>query len=149
MEGTSSTDMGTRATRLHPALALSALVLLLGGCALFGTSKAERVTLFENDLNGNRQFAYQNFLAAATADYSFIANTDPVATWDQWFPPAEYPDETPYAFTFEDTTTDSVTVTVTGPVGFGGPKTLVFGMVRDGLYWYIERLTLDGTVIVD
>jgi hypothetical protein len=142
---TSSTEMKNPPV---PALALLTFTLLLGGCALFGTSKTERVMRFETDLNENRQFAYQNFLESATTDYSLLANSDPVATWDQWFPPAEYPDDTLYTFTVEDTTSDSVTATVTGPAEFTG-NTLVFGMVRDGLYWYIERLTLDGTVIVD
>jgi hypothetical protein len=42
-----------------------------------------------------------------------------------------------------------VQATVFGPSDFGGSKSLTFGMVRSGLYWYIEKLTLEGSVIVD
>ena len=124
-------------------------LLLLASCALFGTSKTERVMRFETDLNENRSFAYQNFLESATTDYAKLAYQTLSVTWDFWFPPAEWPETTEYTITVEDVATDSVTATVTGPTDFGSAKTLVLGMVRVGIYWYLEKLTLDGAVIVD
>jgi hypothetical protein len=130
-------------------LGILASALLLGSCALFGTSKTERVMRLEADLNGNRAYAYQNFLESATTDYVTLATQSPVYTWDQWFPPANWPETTGYTFTVEAVTPDSVTATVTGPSNFGSAKTAVFGVVRAGIYWYLEKLTLAGTVEVD
>jgi hypothetical protein len=121
-----------------------ACVALLAGCALFGTSKTERVMRFEYDLNHNRRYAYQNFLESATTDYVSLATQDPAYTWNGWFPPAEWPETSEYAITIDDTSSETVQATAAGPSDFGGPRSLTFGMVRSGIYWYIERLTLSG-----
>ena len=123
--------------------------LLIAGCALFGTSQAERVALFEYDLNLNRRYAYRNFLQSATSDYVTLATQNPIYTWNVWFPPAEYPDTTKYTISVDEVSGETVEATVSGPSDFTGPKSLTFGMVRSGIYWYIEKLTLDGSVIVD
>jgi hypothetical protein len=126
--------------------------ILLAGCSLFGTSQAERVMRFEYDLNHNRQYAYQNFLESATNDYVKLATQDPVYTWNRydWFPPAEWPETTEYTISVDDVSGETVQATVTGPSDFSGPQTLTFGMVRSGIYWYIEKLTLSGSgLIVD
>jgi hypothetical protein len=123
--------------------------LLIAGCALFGTSQAERAARFEYDLNHNRRDAYQNFLQSATTDYVTLATQNPIYTWNVWFPPAEYPETTEYTISVDEVSGETVKATVSGPLDFTGPKSLTFGMVRSGIYWYIEKLTLDGSVIVD
>jgi hypothetical protein len=128
------------------ALAVAAALVAaaaLSGCALFGTSKAERVLRFQTDLNESRQYAYQNF-DPAIGDYLSLSTQNPNYTWDEWFPPADWPDTTQYRITVQDTAGDSLTATVEGPVDFGGPRTLTIGVVRLGLDWYINRLELSG-----
>jgi hypothetical protein len=132
-----------RALRSVGLLAL--FPLLLAGCAIFGTSKAERVARLEADLNESRQFAYQNF-DPSIADYLTLATQDPSQTWDQWFPPAEWPETTQYTLSVQDKSTDSITATVNGPADFNGPRTLTIGLVRIGLDWYINRLELSDEV---
>jgi hypothetical protein len=127
------------------ALGLSCLgALLLAGCAPFGTSQAERAARLEYDLNHSRRYAYQNFLQSATTDYVTLATQNPIYTWDKWFPPAEWPETTEYTISVDDVSGGTVQATVSGPSDFGGSKSLTFGMVRSGLYWYIEKLTLEG-----
>ncbi|OHD74438.1 MAG: hypothetical protein A2V99_06885 [Spirochaetes bacterium RBG_16_67_19] len=120
------------------------LPLALASCAPFGTSKTERVMRLENDLNESRQYAYQNFDPATTLDYTDLATLPPSQTWDDWFPPAEMSDTTKYVLEVQDTSPDSASVRVTGPVDFAGPRTLTVGLVRIGLEWYINRLDLSG-----
>jgi hypothetical protein len=129
------------------AVAVLAVLLALSSCAPFGTSKAERVMRLEFDLNGgqvSRQYAYQNFDPATTVVYSDLAALPPSQTWDDWFPPAEMSDTTKYVLEVQDTSPDSASVRVTGPVDFSGPRTLTVGLVRIGLEWYINRLDLSG-----
>jgi len=116
---------------------------VLGGCAIFGTSKAERVMRLETDLNESRQYAYQNFDPSIN-DYLTLATQNPNYTWDVWFPPAEWPETTLYTISVEDTGTDSITATVNGPADFAGPRTLTVSLVRVGLEWYISGLELSG-----
>jgi hypothetical protein len=104
---------------------------------------------FEYDLNHNRQYAYQNFLESATTDYVSLATSNTAYTWDKWFPPTEWPETAEYTITIEDVSGETVQATVAGPSDFGGAQSLTFGMVRSGIYWYIEKLTLSGLVIVD
>ncbi len=129
---------------LRIILILLPLSLLLGGCAPFGTSQAERAARFEYDLNHNRSFAYQNFLPSATTAYNDLVGLPLTETWNQWFPPADWPETTEYTISVDDVSGETVQATVSGPSDFAGPKSLTFGMVRSGLYWYIEKLTLEG-----
>ncbi len=132
--------------RIKAYLLAFAAALALSGCAIFGTSKAERVARLEYDLNGgywSRQYAYQNF-DPSIADYVKLATQPPTQTWDDWFPPTEAPDTTPYALEVQNIGPDSLTARVTGPVDFGGPQTLTVGLVRLGLDWYISSLQLSG-----
>ena len=122
-----------------------AVAAVLGGCAIFGTSKAERVMRLETDLNESRQYAYQNF-DPAIADYLALATQNPNSTWDDWFPPAEWPETTLYSIGVQDTGTDSITATVNGPADFAGPRTLTVGLVRLGMDWYISGLELSGHI---
>jgi len=131
---------------IRAALAALATAAVLTACAPFGTSKAERVMRLENDLNESRQYAYQNFDPATTADYTDLATLPPSQTWDDWFPPAEMSDTTKYVLEVQDSSPDSASVRVTGPVDFAGPRTLTVGLVRIGLEWYINRLELSGEV---
>jgi hypothetical protein len=135
--------------RIRAYLSAIAATLAFTACAPFGTSKAERVARLEYDLNGgvqSRQYAYQNFDPATTTDFVNLATQDPNQTWDQWFPPSEWPDTTRYVIDIQDIGSDSLTARVTGPVDFGGPRTLTVGLVRIGMEWYINRLELEGEV---
>ena len=120
-----------------------AVAAALSGCAIFGTSKAERVMRLETDLNESRQYAYQNFDPSIN-DYLTLATQNPNYTWDVWFPPAEWPETTLYTISVEDTGTDSIRATVNGPTDFAGPRTLTVSLVRVGLEWYISGLELSG-----
>jgi len=122
-----------------------AVAAALSGCAIFGTSKAERVMRLETDLNESRQYAYQNFDPSIN-DYLTLATQNPNYTWDDWFPPAEWPETTLYTISVEDTGTDSITATVNGPADFAGPRTLTVSLVRVGLEWYISGLELSGHI---
>jgi hypothetical protein len=125
-------------------------MLALASCAPFGTSKAERVARLEFDLNGgvqSRQYAYQNFDPATTADYVDLATRPPSQTWDDWFPPTEWPETAEYVLEVQDVGSDSLTARVTGPADFEGPRTLTVGLVRVGMEWYINRLDLSGYIL--
>ena len=133
---------------MRAILAALAAAAVLAACAPFGTSKAERVMRLENDLNESRQYAYQNFDPATTLDYTDLATLPPSQTWDDWFPPAEMSDTTKYVLEVQDTSPDSASVRVTGPVDFPGPQTLTVGLVRIRLEWYINRLELSTTGLI-
>lgn len=136
--------------RIRAYLLAVASALALTACAPFGTSKAERVMRLEFDLNGgqqSRQYAYQNFDPATTADYTDLATLPPSQTWNDWFPPAEMSDTTEYVLEVQDVGSDSVRARVTGPVDFQ-PQTLTVGLVRIGLEWYINRLELSTTGLI-
>ena len=130
--------------RKRAYLLLVLLPLALASCAPFGTSKTERGMRLETHLNESRQYAYQNFDPATTADYTDLATLPPSQPWDDWFPPAEMSDTTKSVLAVQDPSPDSASVRVTGPVDFAGPRTLTVGLVRIGLEWYINRLDLSG-----
>jgi hypothetical protein len=117
--------------------------IALGSCAPFGTSKKDRVLRFEADLNGSREYAYQNFLEAETTDYTTIRDNDPGTTWDVWFPP-DFPDPGTYTISLDSLFGNPLDGTVNGPDAFGGPKSIQFHFARSGVYWYLEGLTLEG-----
>lgn len=123
-------------------------LLLLAGCAPFGTSRSERVQRFEADLNYSRAFAYENFLESATVDYATIRDELPSETWDLWFP-LDYPEGGTYTISIDSIFANPITATIDGPDAFAGPKQLRLHLVRSGVIWYLEGLTLDGTTIVD
>ena len=136
-------------TRVVCSVTILVLVaLVLTSCAPFGTSKKDRVLLFEADLNGSREYLYQNFLEGETTDYATIRDSDPGATWDMWFPP-DFPDNGIYTITIESVFGNPFEGTIDGPDEFGGPQSIYFHFARSGVYWYLEGLTLDGTKIVD
>ena len=142
-------DKGLRKSGLATVAALAALTaLVLAGCAPFGTSRSERVQRFEADLNYSRAFAYENFLESATVDYATIRDELPSETWDLWFP-LDYPEGGTYSISIDTVFADPITATIDGPDAFGGPKQLKLQLVRAGVIWYLEGLTLDGTAIVD
>jgi hypothetical protein len=129
---------------------LSILVMTVTSCSPFGTSKRERVQRFEADLNGSREYAYQNFLEAETVQYATIRDSDPGSTWDVWFP-LDFPEPGIYTITLDSVFGNPLEGTVDGPDVFSGPKSIEFNFARSGIYWYIEKLTLDGTppIVVD
>ena len=137
-----------RKTTAKFAAATIILLIILTSCAPFGTSKAERVLRFETHLNESREYLYQNFLEAQTDDYAVIRDSDAVYTWDYWFP-LVFPNTGTYTITITSDSDDSLQGTVDGPELFSGPKTIQFHLIRSGVYWYLEGLTLDGTKIID
>jgi hypothetical protein len=121
---------------------------VLASCAPFGTSKLERVDLFEADLNGNREYLYQNFLEAETIDYVSIRDDDIGTTWDYWFPPG-VPEPGTYSIALDSIFGNPLEGTVDGPDDFSGPKSIQFYLTRAGIYWYLEKVVLNGSQIVD
>ena len=128
--------------------ALVVLATLLTSCAPFGTSKRDRVLLFEADLNDAREYLYQNFLESETNDYPTIRDSDIGTTWDMWFPPG-FPIRGTYTVSLDSHFGNPLDGTVEGPDVFGGPQSIEFHFVRSGVYWYLEGLTLNGSKIVD
>jgi hypothetical protein len=131
-------------------LLLLPLLLILGGCSLTGTSRKERMALFEVGLNDNREYLYMDFLESETADYDSLKDTDVGQTWDVWFP-VNYPDPGTYTLSFEaflDNPDKGILATVSGPSAFGGAKSLELHMIRAGLEWYLAKLVLNGSTIV-
>ena len=120
-------------------------VISVAGCSPFGTSKRERVLRFEADLNGSREYVYQNFLEAETVDFATIRDSDTAYTWDDWFPP-DFPETGTYTITLDSVFGNPLEGTVDGPDVFGGPQPIEFYFVRSGVYWYLEGLNLDGGV---
>ena len=119
------------------------LVTFFVSCAPFGTSKRERVLLFEADLNGSREYVYQNFLEEETVDYATIRDSDTAYTWDVWFPP-DFPDTGTYTITLDSVFGNPLEGTVDGPDAFNGPQPIEFHFARSGVYWYLEGLNLAG-----
>ncbi|MBN1835627.1 MAG: hypothetical protein JW820_07245 [Spirochaetales bacterium] len=137
----------------HPESVLKAapillFTLLVASCAPFGTSREERIQRFEVGLNENREYLYLDFYEPLTTDYAVLQSSDVSVTWDIWFPPG-YPDPGSYTVEVPNASGDVVEALVYGPDSFAGPKSLRLHMVRDGLEWYLERLVLDGSTIVD
>jgi hypothetical protein len=124
------------------------VVIILAGCAPFGTSKRDRVLRFEADLNDSREYLYQNFLEAETIDYATIRDSATAYTWDEWFP-VEFLDTSTYTINLDSIFGNPIEGTVAGPDVFGGSKPIQFHFTRSGIYWYLEGLTLDGSKIVD
>jgi hypothetical protein len=116
---------------------------LLTSCAPFGTSKRDRVLLFEADLNGAREYLYQNFLESETYNYATIRDSDVGTTWDMWFPPG-FPIRGTYTISLDSHFGNPLDGTVEGPDVFGGPQSIQFHFVRSGVYWYLSELTLNG-----
>ncbi len=134
--------------RFRLAILLPALAVFLSTCAPFGTSRKERVEMFEYDLNHCREYLYQNFLEAETDDYETIRDSDTTCTWDDWFP-LPFPGGGTYTVTLDSRLGNPLEGTVDGPDGFEGPKSIQFHFARSGVYWYLEGLSLDESKIVD
>ncbi len=124
---------------------LSILVMTITSCSPFGTSKKERVLRFEADLNGAREYGYQNFLEAETVEYATIRDSDTAYTWDFWFP-LDFPEPGIYTITLDSVFGNPLEGTVDGPDVFSGPQPIEFYFARSGIYWYLEGLNLDGGV---
>jgi hypothetical protein len=138
--------MGRRSVTAFAILALCAAVL--ASCAPFGTSKRDRVLLFEADLNGSREYLYQNFLEEETVDFATIRDSDTGSTWDFWFP-LDFPEPGTYTITIDSIFGNPIEATIDGPDAFNGPQSIEFHLIRSGIYWYLEGLTLSGSKIVD
>ena len=120
-----------------------AVITLIASCAPFGTSKRDRVLRFEADLNGSREYVYQNFLEAETTQYAMIRDSDTAYTWDKCFP-VGFPEAGTYTITLDTFFGDPLEATVEGPAVFDGPKSAEFHFTRSGVYWYLTGITLDG-----
>jgi hypothetical protein len=133
-------------------LTAAALLGLVFGCT-FGVTIQGRLDQFVSDLNAaDRSELYLN-LDPSLVDYEALKAT---AYWGNdvstgWFPLVGV--DTPYslsAVVVDDpgTGTATVTATIDGPVLFGGPWDIVFGLVKVDLDWMIESIILDGDSVV-
>ena len=130
-------------TTIISTFLLIVLIAALTSCAPFGTSKRDRLLLFEADLNDSREYLYQNFLESETTQYSLIRDNDPGETWDVCFP-VGFPDTGTYTITLDTFFGNPLGATVEGPGAFDGPKSAEFFFTRSGVYWYLTGITLDG-----
>ncbi len=122
--------------------ALLLLLLTANSCSLLSTTQVERVRRFERDLNESRYYIHQNFVSTI-ADHTAIQT--PLNTWDVWFVKGAED----YSITEIVATDDTVTAVIDGPEAFGGPKEIVFKMVRVAPFdWFIIELDLAGTNLV-
>lgn len=132
-------------------LVLAGIALLLlavvFGCS-FGVTIQGRIDQFLEDLNAaSRDQLYLN-LDPSLVDYDALK--DP-AYWDGWFPLVS--GGTDYFLTSQvidnpGGTIATVTATIDGPIGFSGPFPIVIGLVKVGLDWMIETITLDVDAVV-
>ena len=132
-------------TAIKISFAIIILLFMFVSCSPFGTSKKERVLRFEADLNGAREYVYQNFLEAETVEYATIRDSDTAYTWDEWFP-LDFPEPGIYTITLDSVFGNPLEGTVDGPDVFSGPQPIEFYFARSGIYWYLEGLNLDGGV---
>jgi len=120
------------------------LLLVFNGCNLLGVSKEQRISLFLDDLNQNpRPNSIRFHFSSSCSDYDIIDG-------GYFSGVSDFPENSiPYAFTISSYDPDIVTGTASGTAGsFGGPWPIEFTMVRERFDWYILKLVLDGSVIV-
>ena len=126
-------------------LIILGIIIMVGfaGCSLFGTKIDERIDSFISDLNNDRANAYTNFHSGKTTDYNVIK---PEGYWTT----AGFPVGTPaYSISgLDDSDSDYVTASITGPAAFGGPKPITFNMAKDGFDWMIDNIYMDAGYVV-
>ena len=119
---------------------LTVMVLSFESCKVAGVEIDERINMFIDDLNNDRANAYKNFHPENTDIYYEIGE----GYWDTHFPA-----DGPYSISgLDDSDSNNVTGTISGPGTFGGPKSTIFKMAKDGSDWQIEELTLNELKIV-
>jgi hypothetical protein len=137
--------MNLKRTLLLSAIAFLALVL---GCG-FGVTIDQRLEQFIEDLNvtSRDNTVYLNF-DPGLGDYDALAIG---AYWDGVFPDGG----TTLAYALSEISindagdgTATVLAMIDGPVSFGGPWAIEFGLVRIGFEWFIGSITLDGATVV-
>ena len=122
-------------------LVILALVLI-AGCAFFGTSIDKRISLFEGDINNNRSNAWTHWHPDSTAYTSLRA----ASGWDSHFPVP--PND--HDFDVQSTSSDTATVKVSG--GFNSYDNVIFyfDMKKDGFFdWYIRRIRHETLATID
>ena len=132
--------------RIVPVLAILVIVFavfLLNSCDL-AITKEQRISLFVDDLNQDPR--------PNSIRYNFSPSCAIYATLDGAFFSTDFQtDSIPYSVYNLNLNADPVTGTIsgTGTGGtFGGPWSIEFTMVKDGLDWLILKLRLQGTTIV-
>ena len=135
-------------TLLRWLVLTAVLVLAIGGCDLIGVSIQDRVSLFLADLNSlDRSQIYLNFHPTLTNDYSAIQN-ETLPDWALLFPTGTY---IPYSISGLDTSDPwNVFGSINSIDGaWGGAKSIIFRMAKDGPDWMIRELDLDGSNLVN
>lgn len=127
-------------------LVLLSLLLVLEGCELLGVKIEERIEMFLADLNNEpRPDSIRFNFSKSCQDYDTITGS----TFGQY---DDFPwDSIPYTLNISDYDGNPVTGTISGKVGgsFGGtPLSIEFTMEKDGSDWYILKLVLSGSTIV-
>ena len=135
--------VGRKAGRVITVLLVICLVLVLNACSLLGTDIMDRINAFAMALNTSaRSDVNSNFdQTTTTLDATF---------WSTNFP---YSATLPYTISLIDySNPSSVTATVMGPPAFNGntglPVAAVFVMNKVGMDWFIQQLSLGGTLLI-
>ena len=133
--------MKIRFISVFAVILLVAAVLI--SCGLFGFTKEQRITAFIEDLNQNPR--------ANSIRYNFSPSCTVYNTIDGTFFNIDFPtDSIAYSISSLNLDADPVTATIAGTGGsFGGPFTIEFTLVQDGFDWFILKLVLDGSTIVE
>lgn len=126
--------------RIVPLLAILVIVFvvfLLNSCDL-AVTKEQRISLFVDDLNQDPR--------PNSIRYNFSPSCVIYGTIDGAFFSFDFPTGSiSYSVYSLDLNADPVTGTISGTGGtFGGPWSIEFTMVKDGLDWLIIELWLEG-----
>lgn len=122
------------------------LALVVDACTLLGTDIMDRINSFASGLNNpDRSTINANFDQTLTQDLPSMT----VAWWSSNFPVP--PDANHlYAITLLDySNPKNVVATIMGPPAFnsgsGVPVNAVFVMSQEGMNWFIEKISLNGS----
>jgi hypothetical protein len=129
---------------LAGTLALFSLLIVIQGCDLSGVSVDSRIDSFLADLNqAPRPDSIRFNFSESCLDYATITGL----TFGEV---AEFPwDSIPYFISISDYDANPVVGTISGTGGsFGSAKTIEFTMTEDGSDWYILKLVLGASTIV-
>ena len=134
---------------LAAALIASLLLVLLGGCSQFGIDVHDRLSLFAANLNAVDRSTLNDQFDKPLVTMIATMNT---AWWNTNFPPPPDPEHA-YSVTLLDYVDPAnVVATIMGPPLFNGfsaaPVNAVFVMSKEGADWFILKVSLNGTVVI-
>jgi hypothetical protein len=134
---------------LPAAMIASLLLVFLGGCTPFGIDVHDRLSMFVTSLNAvDRSTINTQFDTPLVT----MIPTLTTAWWNTNFPPPPDPEHA-YSVTLLDYVDPAnVVATIMGPPLFNGlsgaPLNAVFVMSKEGADWFILRVSLNGTVVI-